>query len=213
MRVVSGDILYVNLADVLPSPAEASRIRVVGNLPYNISSPILFRLLEAPRGRRPISDATVMLQKEVADRLVAAPGTSDYGVLTVLLGRRARMTHLLTLPPGAFRPPPKVTSAVVRLDFLPDSTVMPAPPGFDAGWCVGCSRAGARRSATHSRPTRHRRDSIGAAADQHRNRPAPAAGDADDSGVRAAGGPLTEARGRGSGLEGPGLRASGTVKG
>ena len=131
VRVISGDILYVNLADVLPSPAEASRIRVVGNLPYNISSPILFRLLEAREADDRISDATVMLQKEVADRLVAAPGSKDYGVLTVLLGRRARMTHLLTLPPGAFRPAPKVTSAVVRLDFLADSTVMPAPPGFE----------------------------------------------------------------------------------
>ena len=131
VRVISGDILYVSLADVLPSPAEASRIRVVGNLPYNISSPILFRLLEAREADDRISDATVMLQKEVADRLVAAPGSKDYGVLTVLLGRRARMTHLLTLPPGAFRPAPKVTSAVVRLDFLADSTVMPAPPGCE----------------------------------------------------------------------------------
>jgi 16S rRNA (adenine1518-N6/adenine1519-N6)-dimethyltransferase len=132
VRVVAGDILDVNLADVLPSPGEAPRIRVVGNLPYNISSPILFRLLEAQAADRRISDATVMLQKEVADRLVAQPGTHDYGVLTVLLGRRARMTHLLTLPPGAFRPPPKVTSAVVRLDFLPDAEVLPAPPTFDA---------------------------------------------------------------------------------
>jgi 16S rRNA (adenine1518-N6/adenine1519-N6)-dimethyltransferase len=132
VRVVPGDILDIHFADVLPPPAEAKRIRVVGNLPYNISSPILFRLLalHAEDGR--ISDATVMLQKEVADRLVAAPGTRDYGVLTVLLGRRARMTHLLTLPPGAFRPPPKVTSAVVRLDFLPDADVIAAAPNFDA---------------------------------------------------------------------------------
>ena len=131
VRVVRGDILDIDLAHVLPPPAEAPRVRVVGNLPYNISSPILFRLLLAHVDDRRISDATVMLQKEVADRLVAAPGTRDYGVLTVLLGRRARMTHLLTLPPGAFRPPPKVTSAVVRLDFLPDADVIAAPPHFD----------------------------------------------------------------------------------
>jgi 16S rRNA (adenine1518-N6/adenine1519-N6)-dimethyltransferase len=130
VRVVPGDILDVNLVDVLP--ADASRIRVVGNLPYNISSPILFRLLEAQAVDPRMTDATVMLQKEVADRLVARPGTHDYGVLTVLLGRRARMTHLLTLPPGAFRPPPKVTSAVVRLDFLADADMIPAPPTFDA---------------------------------------------------------------------------------
>jgi 16S rRNA (adenine1518-N6/adenine1519-N6)-dimethyltransferase len=130
VRVVPGDILDVDLADVLPP--EASRIRVVGNLPYNISSPILFKLLDAHAADPRITDATLMLQKEVADRLVASPGTHDYGVLTVLLGRRARMTHLLTLPPGAFRPPPKVTSAVVRLDFLADADVIPAPPTFDA---------------------------------------------------------------------------------
>jgi 16S rRNA (adenine1518-N6/adenine1519-N6)-dimethyltransferase len=130
VRVVPGDILDVNLVDVLP--ADASRIRVVGNLPYNISSPILFRLLEAQAVDPRMTDATVMLQKEVADRLVARPGTHDYGVLTVLLGRRARMTHLLTLPPGAFRPPPKVTSAVIRLDFLTEADVIPAPPTFDA---------------------------------------------------------------------------------
>ena len=129
VRVVPGDILDVNLAGIVP--AEASRIRVVGNLPYNISS-LLFKLLEAQAADARITDATLMLQKEVADRLVAPPGTHDYGVLTVLLGRRARMTHLLTLPPGAFRPAPKVTSAVVRLDFLAEADVIPAPPTFDA---------------------------------------------------------------------------------
>ena len=132
VQVVQADILEVDLARVLPPPPEANRIRIVGNLPYNISSPILFRFLEAHAADPRIIDATVMLQKEVADRLVAAPGTRDYGVLTVLLGRRAQMTHLLTLPPGAFRPPPKVTSAVVRLDFRPDTDVIAAPPHFDA---------------------------------------------------------------------------------
>jgi 16S rRNA (adenine1518-N6/adenine1519-N6)-dimethyltransferase len=132
VRVVQGDILEVEFARVLPPSEDAHRIRVVGNLPYNISSPILFRLLEAHDADPRISDATVMLQKEVADRLVAAPGTRDYGVLTVLLGRCAKMTHLLTLPPGAFRPPPKVTSAVVRLDFLAADDVTAAPPNFEA---------------------------------------------------------------------------------
>jgi 16S rRNA (adenine1518-N6/adenine1519-N6)-dimethyltransferase len=131
VRVVLGDVLSVNFADVLPPPADASRIRVVGNLPYNISSPILFRLVDAHARDARISDATLMLQKEVADRLIAPPGTRDYGVLTVLLGRRTRISHLLTLPPGAFRPPPKVTSAVVRLDFLPEADIVPASPGFD----------------------------------------------------------------------------------
>jgi 16S rRNA (adenine1518-N6/adenine1519-N6)-dimethyltransferase len=131
VRVVRGNILDIDFAEVLPPPGEATRVRVVGNLPYNISSPILFRLLEAHAADSRITDATVMLQKEVADRLVARPATRDYGVLTVILGRRAKMTHLLTLPSGAFRPPPKVTSAVVRIEFLPEERVVPAPPNFD----------------------------------------------------------------------------------
>jgi 16S rRNA (adenine1518-N6/adenine1519-N6)-dimethyltransferase len=131
VRVVRGNILDIDFAEVLPPAGEATRVRVVGNLPYNISSPILFRLLEAHAADSRITDATVMLQKEVADRLVARPATRDYGVLTVILGRRAKMTHLLTLPSGAFRPPPKVTSAVVRIEFLPEERVVPAPPNFD----------------------------------------------------------------------------------
>jgi 16S rRNA (adenine1518-N6/adenine1519-N6)-dimethyltransferase len=130
--VVSGDFLQTPLADVLPAASKAPRLRVAGNLPYNISSPILFRLLEARREDERIADATLMLQREVAKRLVSPAGTRDYGVLAVLIGRRARVTHLLTLPPGAFRPPPEVTSAVVRLDFLPEREVVPAPSGFDA---------------------------------------------------------------------------------
>ncbi|MCC7104897.1 MAG: ribosomal RNA small subunit methyltransferase A [Chloroflexi bacterium] len=98
-------------------------VRIVGNLPYNISSPILFRLLELSTSTRGLHDAVLMLQKEVADRLVAKVGTGEYGVLTVLTALRADVTRLLSLPPGAFRPAPKVSSAVVRLDFRPS----PAP--------------------------------------------------------------------------------------
>jgi 16S rRNA (adenine1518-N6/adenine1519-N6)-dimethyltransferase len=132
VTIVAGDILDFEPASVLAPAADAPRLRIAGNLPYNISSPILFRLLELRTADARITDATVMLQKEVADRLVAAPGTHDYGVLTVLLGRRARLTYLLTLPPGAFRPPPEVTSAVVRLDFLEDAAIVAAPGHFDA---------------------------------------------------------------------------------
>ena len=93
-------------------------VRVVGNLPYNISSPILFRLLDlAADDRTALRDAMLMLQKEVADRLVGRVGTGDYGVLTVLTALHADVKRLLSLPPGAFRPPPKVHSAVVRLRF------------------------------------------------------------------------------------------------
>jgi 16S rRNA (adenine1518-N6/adenine1519-N6)-dimethyltransferase len=99
--------------------APANRVRVVGNLPYNISSPILFSLLELDRATAGLSDATLMLQKEVADRLLARPGTKDYGVLTILTAVRADVTRLLALPAGAFRPAPRVLSSVVRLTFRP----------------------------------------------------------------------------------------------
>jgi 16S rRNA (adenine1518-N6/adenine1519-N6)-dimethyltransferase len=87
-------------------------LRVVGNLPYNVSTPILFRIAEhAAR----IRDCVFMLQKEVVDRMVAAPGTSDYGRLSVMLQYRFAMALALRVPPGAFTPPPKVDSAVVRM--------------------------------------------------------------------------------------------------
>jgi 16S rRNA (adenine1518-N6/adenine1519-N6)-dimethyltransferase len=95
----------------------ARRFRVVGNLPYNISAPILFRLLEFQRRLGFFSDATVMLQREVADRLLARPGTKDYGVLTVLTAAHASVSRLLELPPGAFIPAPKVRSTVVRVTY------------------------------------------------------------------------------------------------
>jgi 16S rRNA (adenine1518-N6/adenine1519-N6)-dimethyltransferase len=93
--------------------------RVAGNLPYNVSSPILFRLLREQHGGRRFSDATLMLQREVADRIVAGPGGRDYGVLSILVQLHADVRRLLTLPPGAFRPAPKVHSAVVTLTFRP----------------------------------------------------------------------------------------------
>jgi 16S rRNA (adenine1518-N6/adenine1519-N6)-dimethyltransferase len=98
---------------------DATRVRVVGNLPYNLSSPILGRLVDLARTSGRIADATVMLQREVADRVVASPGGKDYGPLAVLIGVHADRTRLLSLPPGAFRPPPKVHSAVVGLAFRP----------------------------------------------------------------------------------------------
>ncbi len=87
------------------------RIRVVGNLPYNISSPILFHLLD---NVQTIIDMHFMLQKEVVERMVAAPSTAAYGRLSVMLQYKLHMEHLLTVPPEAFDPPPKVESAFVR---------------------------------------------------------------------------------------------------
>jgi len=103
-----------------------SAFRVAGNLPYNVASPIMFKLAELFAAGAPIVDATVMLQREVADRLTAAPGTREYGVLSVLMQHVADIELLLKLPAGAFRPPPKVLSALVRLRFH-----APAPPAAD----------------------------------------------------------------------------------
>jgi 16S rRNA (adenine1518-N6/adenine1519-N6)-dimethyltransferase len=122
--IVEADFLDFDLRPLV----DRGPVRIAGNLPYNISSPILFKLLEAAaRSRNPI-DATVMLQREVADRLAAQPGTKDYGVLTIFAAVQADVTRLLALPPGAFRPPPKVSSAVVRLAFKP-----PVVPAESAG--------------------------------------------------------------------------------
>lgn len=115
VRVVQADFLDVDLRDALRD--EPRPLRVAGNLPYNVSSPILFALLGAADEGRFFSDATLMLQKEVASRLAARPGRKEYGALAIQVGLTAEVEHLLTLPPGAFRPPPKVTSAVVRLRF------------------------------------------------------------------------------------------------
>jgi 16S rRNA (adenine1518-N6/adenine1519-N6)-dimethyltransferase len=98
-------------------------LRVAGNLPYNVASPILFRLVELYDAGVPLTDATLMLQREVADRLLARPGTKEYGVLSVLIRLSATVDRLLSLPPGAFRPAPKVSSTLVRLSFHPASPV------------------------------------------------------------------------------------------
>jgi 16S rRNA (adenine1518-N6/adenine1519-N6)-dimethyltransferase len=115
LRVIEADFLQVDLAEVLAG--EPLPIRAVGNLPYNVSSPILFKLLATHDGGRRFSDATLMLQREVADRLIARPGTREYGALAIQVALHAQVERLLTLPPGAFRPPPKVTSTVVGLRF------------------------------------------------------------------------------------------------
>jgi 16S rRNA (adenine1518-N6/adenine1519-N6)-dimethyltransferase len=119
VRVIESDVLDVDLRAALGT--ETRPLRVAGNLPYNVSSPILFALLAAADEGRFLSDATLMLQKEVADRIGAKPGRKEYGALAIQVALTADVEHLLTLPPGAFRPPPKVTSAVVRLRFRPPS--------------------------------------------------------------------------------------------
>jgi 16S rRNA (adenine1518-N6/adenine1519-N6)-dimethyltransferase len=114
LTVVEGDFLESVWLETHPP---SRPIRVVGNLPYNVASPILFRLIELFDDGLPIADATLMLQREVVERLLAKPSTKEYGVLTVLVGLSADVERLLTLPPGAFRPMPKVRSALIRLRF------------------------------------------------------------------------------------------------
>lgn len=139
LRVIERDFLAVDADTLMAALDERERtgtIRVAGNLPYNVASPIMFRLVDLHRQGVPIVDASVMLQREVAERLLASPGTGDYGILTVLVGHRARATRLLNLPPGAFRPAPRVQSTVVRLQFHP-----PDPPVADERILAGVTTA------------------------------------------------------------------------
>jgi 16S rRNA (adenine1518-N6/adenine1519-N6)-dimethyltransferase len=133
VQLITADVLAVDLKAVFARDMlNVSRLRIVGNLPYGIAAPILFRLLALRRSFGRLTDATVMLQQEVADRLLAEPGSKDYGVLTILVRILADATRLLTLPPGAFRPSPKVTSTVVRLTFRSPLVAVLDPPGFEA---------------------------------------------------------------------------------
>ena len=110
LQVVCGDALKVPLTDVA---AHGERLRLVGNLPYNVSTPLLFRFLD----QLPvIRDMHFMLQREVVERMAAGPGSKTYGRLSVMLAAACRVEPLFDIGPGAFRPPPKVWSSVVRLE-------------------------------------------------------------------------------------------------
>ncbi len=103
----STDVLKFDFAELKVSP-----LRIVGNLPYNISTPLLFRLFQISQR---VKDMHFMLQREVVDRICAEPGTSDYGRLSVMAQIYCQAEKLFTVPPGSFSPPPKVYSAVIRL--------------------------------------------------------------------------------------------------
>jgi 16S rRNA (adenine1518-N6/adenine1519-N6)-dimethyltransferase len=106
-------IIHKNVLDVdFGKLAGDEKLRLVGNLPYNLSSPILFHAIEHAAS---IHDMVFMLQKEVVDRMAAEPGSKVYGRLSVMLQAYCRVDSLFVVPPGAFRPPPKVDSAVARL--------------------------------------------------------------------------------------------------
>ncbi|HUJ41452.1 MAG TPA: 16S rRNA (adenine(1518)-N(6)/adenine(1519)-N(6))-dimethyltransferase RsmA [Candidatus Acidoferrales bacterium] len=130
LAIVQGDVLKVDLDALLAGAEEAApgaRVSVYGSLPYYITSPILHRLF--PLASR-LAGIHVIIQREVADRLVARPGTRDYGYLSVATQFHTQPEIGLTIPPGAFRPPPRVTSALVRM----------RAPGAGAGLGVGDAR-------------------------------------------------------------------------
>jgi 16S rRNA (adenine1518-N6/adenine1519-N6)-dimethyltransferase len=121
LEVIESDVLQVDFAAL--AQARGQKLRIVGNLPYNISTPILFHLLASSEH---VVDQHFMLQKEVVDRMAAAPGNKDYGRLSVMLQWRYAIESVLDVPPESFDPPPRVDSAVVRM--LP----LPLAAGIDA---------------------------------------------------------------------------------
>jgi 16S rRNA (adenine1518-N6/adenine1519-N6)-dimethyltransferase len=126
LRLHEGDALkldFTALAAELGGP-----LRLVGNLPYNISTPLLFHFMQH---RHAIIDLHVMLQREVIERMAAAPGSGDYGRLTVMLAPWLQIRKLFDVGPGAFQPPPRVWSAVARLDVLQEPRFTP-PPAYAA---------------------------------------------------------------------------------
>jgi len=108
LKIIEGDFLELDLATVFPG-----KFSIIGNFPYNISSQILFKVYEH---KNQIQQVVGMLQKEVADRIASPSGNKTYGILSVLLQAYYRIDYLFKVPPGVFNPPPKVMSAVVRLE-------------------------------------------------------------------------------------------------
>jgi 16S rRNA (adenine1518-N6/adenine1519-N6)-dimethyltransferase len=117
-HLISGDILKVPLAEILPN----QKIKLIGNLPYSISTPVFFRLLEL---RDHFSAMVLMVQKEVADRIASAPGTKNYGTLSVWCQVHGHVTKRLQVSPEAFFPQPKVRSTVLRLELYPRPRIPP----------------------------------------------------------------------------------------
>jgi 16S rRNA (adenine1518-N6/adenine1519-N6)-dimethyltransferase len=129
-RVIEGDFLDVP-AEELFEGGSPEPWRVIGNLPYNVSSPILFRLLDLARSSGRLRDATLMLQREVAERVASPPGNKQYGALSIMVQLEADVEPMLTLPPRAFRPAPAVWSSVIRLHFRPPKVEVPDRRRFE----------------------------------------------------------------------------------
>ncbi len=124
VKVIHGDALRLDLASIIRENfADCGSVAVCANLPYYITSPIIMALLES---RLPIESVTVMVQKEAADRICAPVGSRESGALTVAINYYSEPHMLFRVSPGSFMPPPKVTSAVIRMDILPE-------PAYDVG--------------------------------------------------------------------------------
>ena len=135
IALLEADAVRLDYA-ALAASLGASRVSVVGNLPYHLTSPILFSILDQ---RERVSRAVFLVQREVAERLAASPGTKDWGLLSVLLQQCAEVTVARKVPAGAFHPPPKVESAVVRIAF---GDVPSAPQPKDASRFRSLVKAG-----------------------------------------------------------------------
>jgi 16S rRNA (adenine1518-N6/adenine1519-N6)-dimethyltransferase len=144
VRIVRGDILTMSPGDLFSGPREAPR-KVVANLPYNIGSAVLTRLLEAPLG---LTLLVVTLQREVAERLTARPGGRDYGLLSVAVQYRAEPRIVARIPPGVFHPPPAVASALVELRPRAQPAVI--VPDERAFFRVVVAGFGQRRKTLHN---------------------------------------------------------------
>ena len=130
LRLIEGDVMGVDFSQLAAQQGDArGQIRLAGNLPYNLSSPILFHALDHAKA---IRDMTFMLQKEVVERMAAGPGSKVYGRLSVMLQAYCTVTPLFVVPPGAFRPAPKVDSAVVQLVPLPAASIQITHPAVFA---------------------------------------------------------------------------------
>ena len=111
-RIIEGDFLKMDLDTLLTNTSGANSMAIIGNFPYNISSQIFFKILENPNR---IPEVICMLQKEVAKRIASPPGNKEYGILSVLLQAYYNIEYVFSVAPGAFDPPPKVNSGVIRL--------------------------------------------------------------------------------------------------
>ena len=114
IEIINADIMKTDLTELIESNRQAGRVRIIGNLPYYITTPIVMKLLEE---RVPADSITIMMQKEVADRIKAEPGGKTYGALTVAVGFYCTVSHVANAPKEVFVPRPKVDSTVIRLDI------------------------------------------------------------------------------------------------